>query len=465
MKKIGFVSLGCPKNLVDSEVMMGLLAGEGYEITPRAEEAEVLVVNTCSFIESAQQESVDAILEMAELKKSGRARRLIVAGCLVERYRSEIQRDIPEIDALVGTNELPDILRAVNPESKTLQPAPAMMLPTAGRALTVLPAALPEPVTAPYLYDELTPRLRATAGHTAYIKIAEGCDHPCAFCVIPHYRGKFRSRRPESVLAEARRLAAEGVREIVLIGQDTTCYGEDLGLRDGLAGLLAQLAGIEELAWIRTLYFYPNKVTTRLLETIAAHPRLCKYIDMPLQHASPAVLKRMRRGGTGEHFLRLLEKIRSLIPGVALRTTFITGFPGETAAEFAELCDFVAAAEFDWMGVFGYSDEATSQAHQLADKVDEKTVAARRDRLMRMQKKISRRRRRAEVGRRVPVLVEGPSREADYLWEGRLEGQAPEIDGKIWLSEFPGDQAPRPGQIVTAEIIAAHDYDLVARVL
>src|SRR5499425_532654 len=317
MTKVGFVSLGCPKNLVDSEVMMGVLSREGYELTPRADEAEILVVNTCSFIEPAQKESIDTILEMAEHKKFGSAKKLIVAGCLVERYRHEILEQVPEVDAVVGTGEVERILEAVRGDLK------------------VLPA---EPPT--FLYHDLTPRVVTTPKHQAYIKIAEGCDHPCSFCIIPQLRGKFRSRRFESVMREAENLAASGTREITLIGQDTTSYGEDLGLRDGLAQLLEGLASVEELLWVRFLYAYPNRVTQKLLDTLAAHSRLAKYLDMPLQHASRNVLARMKRGSHGAAFLKLLERIRNTIPSVTLRTSFIVGFPGETEEDFDELCDF-----------------------------------------------------------------------------------------------------------------------------
>ena len=359
MPKVGFLSLGCPKNLVDSEVMMGILARHGYELTPRADEADVLVVNTCSFIAPAQQESVDTILEMAEHKKFGRAQQLVVAGCLVERYREQILEQIPEVDAVIGTGEVERILEAVEGD------------------LRVLPAEAPA-----FLYHDATPRVLSTPRHAAYIKIAEGCDHPCAFCIIPQLRGKFRSRRFESVVREAENLAAAGVREVTLIGQDTTSYGEDLDLRDGLAELLARLAGVEGLAWVRFLYAYPNRVTQRLLDTLAEHPRLAKYMDMPLQHASRNVLARMKRGSNGEAFLRLIERIRTTIPGVMLRTSFIVGFPGETEADFRELSDFVRAAEFDWMGVFAYSDVDNAASYALEKKVDAETIAERRDHLM-----------------------------------------------------------------------------------
>ena len=347
--KVGFVSLGCPKNLVDSEVMMGMLAQAGAELTPDAEDADVIVVNTCSFIGTAQQESVDTILEMARHKTGGKAKKLVVAGCLVERFRDEIHKNIPEVDAVVGTGELEKILAAAGVAESPRAPGPFNILTSRpegdhrraqGRfardswdgAVSDLPN---------YLYDDHTPRILATPGYTAYIKIAEGCDHPCSFCIIPQLRGQFRSRRFESVIAEAERLAQSGVREITLIGQDTTCYGEDLGLKDGLALLLEKLAGIEGLRWIRFLYAYPNKITGRLLDTIAAHDNICSYIDVPLQHASASVLKRMKRGGGAELFLRSIEKMRRVIPGVTLRTSFIVGFPGETEKEFEELCSFV----------------------------------------------------------------------------------------------------------------------------
>jgi ribosomal protein S12 methylthiotransferase len=441
--KVGFVSLGCPKNLVDTEVMMGQLAAHGHQLTSAPSEADVIVVNTCSFIDPAKQESVDTVLEMAEYKKTGRASKLIVAGCLVERYRDEIQRNIPEVDAVLGTNELERIVALCTGEV----------------------AAAPNPLE-PYLYHDLTPRVLATPRHYAYIKIAEGCDHPCSFCVIPQFRGKFRSRRFESVVSEAARLFGQGVREINLIGQDTTSYGEDLGLKDGLALLLERLAAIETDGdkWIRFLYCYPNRITQKLLDTIAAHPALVKYIDMPLQHASAPVLKRMKRGGSGEVFLRLLERIRRTIPGVAIRTSMIVGFPGETQADFEQLCQFVEAARFDRLGVFTYSDEETSGSYALDGKVDKRTMYHRRRRLMSIQRKVSRRSNRALIGREMPVLVEGPSKESDLLWEARLPGQAPEIDGVCYISD-PGEIAPAPGEFRRMRITEAHDYDLVGELV
>jgi len=448
MPKVGFVSLGCPKNLVDSEVMMGVLARGGYEITARAADADVLVVNTCSFIEPAQKESVDSILEMAEYKKFGKAQKLIVAGCMVERFRNDIREQIPEVDAVIGTGEIEKILEVCDGQLRPDDPH-AADLPT-------------------YLYHDLTPRILATPKHTAYIKINEGCDHPCTFCVIPQLRGKFRSRRFESVIREAENLAAAGVREISLIGQDTTYYGEDLGIRDGLATLLGRLAQVKDLNWVRFLYCYPNRITPKLLDTIAAHKRLVKYLDVPLQHASRNVLARMKRGANGHAFLKMLEKARKAIPGVSIRTSFIVGFPGETEKDFEELCDFVRAAEFDWLGVFSYSDEDTSKSFALDGKVDAKTIARRRNSLMAIQKKISTRKLKTRVGETPQVMLEGPSKDTDLIWEARLEGMAPEIDGKVYVTEFAGvndaAELPAPGTLATIEITEAKAYDLIGRV-
>lgn len=436
--KVGFVSLGCPKNLVDTEVMMGQLNARGHALTASPEDADAIVVNTCSFIDPAKQESVDTILEMAEFKKSGRARRLIVAGCLVERFRDQIQQQIPEVDAVLGTNELDDIVALCEGGEHHANPFE------------------------PYLYHEATPRLLATPRHYAYIKINEGCDHPCTFCVIPHFRGKFRSRRFESVVVEAQRLFSLGVREINLIGQDTTAFGEDLGIKDGLATLLERLAGIEtdEAKWIRFLYCYPNRITRRLLDTIAAHDSLVKYIDMPLQHASASVLKRMKRGSNGDIFLKLLDKIRKAIPGVAIRTSMIVGFPGETDQDFDELCRFVEAARFDRLGVFSYSDEETSQSYHLDGKVSPREIYNRRRRLMAVQRRISKKLNRGWVGREVPVLIEGPSPDSELVWQARTAAQAPDIDGACYLEDV-GERPPVAGEIRMMRVTRAHDYDLV----
>lgn len=473
-QKISFVSLGCPKNLVDSEVMMGLLAQAGAELSPRAEDADVIVVNTCSFIESAQQESVNTILEMVEHKTSGRAKKVVVTGCLVERFRDEIRKRIPEVDAVVGTGELQNILAAtgVAPTSAS-NSSPFVVLHSRaegdaraaqGRfsrgqwdgAIADLPN---------YLYDDETPRILATPKSTAYIKIAEGCDHPCTFCIIPQLRGQFRSRRFESVVAEAERLAQIGVREITLIGQDTTCYGEDFGLKDGLALLLEKLAQIEDLRWIRFLYAYPNKITGKLLETIGAHEKICSYMDVPLQHASASVLKRMKRGGGAEVFLRSISKMRVAIPGLTLRTSFIVGFPGETEQEFEELCDFVRQAQFDWLGTFSYSDQDGADAFALDKKLSPREIERRRKHLMGIQRQISKKKKKALVGQEFDLLLEGISEETDLLMEGRTPMHAPEIDGKVFVNDFPAETEPQPGQFYRCQIMEAHDYDLVARIL
>jgi ribosomal protein S12 methylthiotransferase len=554
--KVGFVSLGCPKNLVDSEVMMGLLHHNGAELTARAEDAEIIVINTCSFIDSAKQESVNTILEMVQHKREhgGKASRIVVAGCLVERYRDEIRAQIPEVDAVVGTGELEAILEAAGIEQTRKAASPFQILPQdfgqtsidahtqhdlellanipvnettvaleshqnitqqqmvhraasavnqhsrpqtaehiapqlsiaqslaetgtttsrpegdareqAGRfsreSWDGATAALPS-----YLYSDETPRILATPRASAYIKIAEGCDHPCSFCIIPQLRGKFRSRRMGSIIAEAQNLIAQGVREITLIGQDTTCYGEDLGLKEGLAQLLDALAVLPGLKWLRFLYTYPNKVTTRLLETMAKHETIAKYLDVPLQHASASVLKTMKRGGNAQIFLDLIAKARQIVPGIVLRTSFIVGFPGESEPDYKELEAFVKAARIDWLGVFTYSDEEGAKAFDLPDesKVPARTIQSRRSRLMRLQQKISTAEKARWVGRIVDVLVEGPSEETDLLWEGRTSLHAPEIDGKVFLNDFgPHDQLV-PGTFYRAEITESHDYDVVARIL
>ena len=546
--RIGFVSLGCPKNLVDSEVMMGMVHHAGAELTPDAADADIIVVNTCSFIDSAKQESVNTILEMAAHKATlgsdGRPKRLIVTGCLVERYRDEIRKNIPEVDAVLGTGELDGILLAAG---LTPRPVPNtspfnILTSAAGESVAKAPvhthahlelggaAAIevevaegklsaatltestlierassavrkhsqmnvPEQTSRPegdlreqqgrfsrdawdgataalpsYLYSDETPRILTTPRASAYIKIAEGCDHPCGFCIIPQLRGKFRSRRISSILNEAENLMRQGVREITLIGQDTTCFGEDLGLRDGLATLLEALAslhveGVGQIKWLRFLYAYPNKVTTRLLETMAAHDNIAKYLDVPLQHASPTVLKRMKRGGSGAIFLKMIDKARAIVPGIAIRTAFIVGFPGETDAEFEELESFIQAAKMDWLGVFSYSDEEGAAAFDLGEKVPKRTIEARRRRLMRTQLKISAKARAAQIGREVEVLIEGPSEETDLLWQGRTMQQAPEIDGHVLINDFGSHDSLVPGTFYRAEITEAHDYDVVAKIL
>ena len=477
---------------------MGLLDRAGARLTARPEEADILVVNTCSFIDTAKQESVDTILEMARHKTEGRASRLIVAGCLVERYRDEIRKNIPEVDAVVGTGELEAILEAAGIARPPLAaPSPFNILngnavsdtragreSQAGTHKSETSGFRPEGdlreqqgrfrrdawqgaahMLPTYLYDEATPRLISTGRTSAYIKIAEGCDHPCTFCVIPNLRGKFRSRRFESVVAEAEQLVARGVREITLIGQDTTCYGEDLGLKDGLATLLDRLARIEGLRWLRFLYAYPNRITGRLLETIARHDNICKYLDVPLQHASPEVLKRMKRGAGAEIFLKTLDKVRSAVPGIALRTSFIVGFPGETAEDLTVLEDFVKEAKFDWLGVFSYSDEEGSGAYSFGEKVPRRTIESRKRRLMKLQQRISKQAKQQWVGRELVILAEGESEETPLLWEGRTQFHAPEIDGKVYINDFGELETLEAGRFYRAEITEAHEYDVVARVV
>ena len=492
---------------------MGLLDRAGARLTARPEEADILVVNTCSFIDTAKQESVDTILEMARHKTEGRARKLIVAGCLVERYRDEIQKNIPEVDAVVGTGELESILSAAGiAPAADAATSPFNILTTAhaetragkesmaGTHKTSLPArdgagteivhSQEGPKGRPegdhrerqgrfkrdewngashslptYLYDETTPRLLSTPRASAYIKIAEGCDHPCSFCVIPNLRGKFRSRRFESVVTEAEQLVARGVREITLIGQDTTCYGEDLGLRDGLATLLDRLAQIDGLRWLRFLYAYPNRITGRLLETIARHDNICKYLDLPLQHASPDVLKRMKRGAGADIFLKTLDKVRAAVPGIALRTSFIVGFPGESLRDVLVLEEFIKEAKFDWLGVFNYSDEEGSGAFSLDAKVPKRSIESRRKRLMHLQQAISRKAKQDWIGREVTLLAEGESAETPLLWEGRTEFHAPEIDGKVFINDCGPLETLEAGRFYRAEITEAHDYDVVARIV
>ncbi len=449
MKKVGFISLGCPKNLVDSEVMMGRLKQEGYEITSDAAEAETLVVNTCGFIDAAKKESIDAILEAARLKSEGKCQRLVVAGCLVERYRDELRAEMPEVDAFIGTSQLNDITTVADSRVNT-------------RSLPVLPLGNQ---TATYLYDESTPRVLATPGHFAYVKIAEGCDRPCAFCFIPQMRGHFRSRRFGSVVAEAKQLAEQGVKELILVAQDSSRYGEDLGERDALAHLMRELCRLEGVEWVRVMYTYPTHISDAFLDVLATEPKAVKYLDMPLQHASQNVLKLMKRGGNRESLERLIARVRERVPGIAVRTTFIAGFPGETEEDFEELLAFVKNVEFDRVGVFTYSDEEGTPAYELPGKVDPKVARKRRDRLMRAQSRISLRRNRARVGETLRVLFEGPSEETDLLWQGRAETQAPEIDGCVLINDAPDGLAPEPGQFFNVEITEAQEYDLVGRIV
>jgi ribosomal protein S12 methylthiotransferase len=489
--KIGLLSLGCPKNLVDSEVMLGLAQAAGHTLTPDAAGADVLIVNTCAFIGSAKRESIDAILEMAQQKAAGACRRLIVTGCLAERYRAELAAEIPEIDVVLGTGEVPDIVGAIDGTGHAgLGLARGRSAVAAGDAARGAPVTLfrrdagrAVAHTAPlarvaarhrtaaagrelptYLYDAETPRTLATPGHYAYVKVAEGCDYNCSFCIIPVLRGQYRSRPAASVVQEARQLAGRGVRELLLVSQDTTFYGVDRQERGALAGLLRTLDTIDGLTWIRLLYLYPTTISDDMLDAMAGSARVCKYIDLPLQHAADPVLRRMRRPGSRAGYERLLQRIRDRIPGVAVRTTFIVGFPGETDAEFADLCDFVREVGFDHVGVFTYSHEEGTAAYGLADDVPPGEKARRRRHLMTMQRRLVRRRHGALTGRRVRVLVDGPSPEHDLVIQGRLESQAPDIDPVVYLTDCDR-AAMNAGDLVDAVVIGARDYDLIARPL
>lgn len=463
--KIGFVSLGCPKNLVDSEVMLGMAEKEGHEITADASQADVLVVNTCAFIDRAKQESIDTILEMAELKKQAAGRKLIVTGCMAERYREELKKEIPEIDAVLGTGEVEAFVGAVSGP-----PAPGTLAPGTGPSGTVAPVTFyaKPPVFGvdlpTYIYDADTPRKRVTPGHYAYIKIAEGCDYKCAFCIIPKMRGHYRSRPVDSIVDEARRLAAQGIKELLLISQDTTFYGIDRGERGALATLLDALNTVDGIEWIRLLYLYPTTITDQVIDAMARNDKVVKYIDLPLQHASDAVLKRMKRPGTRQSYVRLLNNIRARIPNVVLRTTFIVGFPGETAEDFAELEGFVDEIGFDHLGVFTYSHEEGTSAFDLDDDVPEATKLERQERLMARQRDIVSSRQQSRLGETVRILVDGPSPEHELVLQGRLAGQAPEIDPVVYLTDCDPSTLPQ-GSFVDAEIVGAEEYDLVVRPL
>ena len=427
---------------------MGHLQQNGYQITPDAADAETVVVNTCGFIDSAKKESIDAILEAARLKTEGGAKRLIVAGCLVERYRDELKSEMPEVDAFIGTNQINDILTVADPSTNTRN----------------LPVVQLGNQSATYLYDDSTPRVLATPSYYAFVKIAEGCDRPCAFCFIPQMRGHFRSRRFGSIVAEAHQLAEEGVKEIILVAQDSSRYGEDLGKPDALARLLRELARVDGIEWVRVMYTYPTHISDAFLDVIAEEPRAVKYLDMPLQHASQNVLKLMKRGGNRQSLERLIERVRKRVPGIAVRTTFITGFPGETEADFEELMSFIKNVEFDRVGVFTYSDEEGTPAFELSNKVPARVAARRRTALMKQQARISRRRNKQRVGDVVRVLFEGESKESELLWQGRMETQAPDIDGCVLINDVPDGVLPEPGDFVNVEITEAHEYDLIGRI-
>ena len=437
--RVGFVSLGCPKNLVDGEVMLGELRRAGYQVVANPEDAETIVVNTCAFIESAKQESIDAILEMARFKEQGSAKRLVVTGCLSQRYDGDLRKEIPEIDATLGTNQVAGIVAAVRGGETRVDSD--------------------EPPS--WIYDHASPRLLSTPPYLAYVKISEGCDYTCSFCIIPTLRGLHRSRGADDIEREVRSLAEAGVREVVLVAQDSTRYGRDLGQRDGLALLLRRLGRIDGIHWIRVMYAYPATVTDPILDAIAEVDRVVKYIDIPLQHASEAVLKRMRRPTGRGQLLGLVERMRARVPGVALRSTFIVGFPGETDEDFDELVSFIEDADFDRVGVFKYSDEEGTHSFDLSERVIPKVKEARRRRLMSVQRRLSLRRNRGLIGQRREVLIEGTHPDSDLLLQGRLASQAPDIDGSVIVA----DGTARPGDFVSCEITEAHAYDLVGHLV
>ena len=437
---VGMIGLGCAKNLVDGEVMLGHLQKSGVRITSEATAADVVVVNTCGFIVDAKRESIEAILEVAEAKKRGTVQRLVVAGCMVQAYADELRREVPEIDAFVGLDQLDGIVEAVRGEMDGL---------------------LPDQRGAVRLYDHSQPRLLSTGGF-AYLKVAEGCDNPCTFCHIPAMRGRYRSRRMGDLVAEARRLDAAGVKELILIAQDTTRYGEDLGLgRSGLRTLVEAILEETRIPWVRFLYAYPSTLDESLFDLMAGEERFLSYLDIPLQHASRPVLKRMKRGGDARSYAAMIERARARVPDLAVRTTFIVGFPGEGEAEYRELEHFVRDLGFDHLGVFTYSWQEENPGADLGDPVAEDIKSERMARLMEVQQPISLDRNRALVGKTLPALVEGPLQEMELLTAGRLARQAPEIDGRLLIND--GEAAA--GSLVEVEVTEAHPYDVVGRVV
>ncbi len=443
MERVHLVSLGCPKNRVDSEVMVGKLRSGPFELVDSPEAADVIVVNTCSFIRPATEESIETVLEMAEFKKAGTCKKLVVTGCMVQRYGASLETEFPEVDHFLGTGEYHRIDEVLNAREGA-----------AARSYVDTPL---------YIHDELSPRIHSWSAHSAYLKLSEGCDHRCAFCIIPQLRGKMRSRTVASLVTEARHLAEQGVVELNLVAQDSTAYGRDLGDGSDLGTLLRALGRVDGLRWIRLHYVYPLGVPEGALRAIAEEEKVVKYLDMPLQHASGRMLKAMRRGVSRDGQEKILHRVRSLVPGIVVRTTFIVGFPGETDADFAELLDFVKAERFDRVGVFTYCQEDGTPAATLPDQVDESIKVSRQKALMQAQARISREKNRALVGREAVVLVDGPSKESELLFVGRLPTQAPDVDGQVYLNEAPEDI--RAGQFRTVRISRATAHDLVADVL
>lgn len=442
--KVGLANLGCSKNQVDAEVMLGFLAKEGFTFTPDQREAEVIIVNTCGFIEASREESIDTLLELAQMKEEGHCRLLIAAGCLTQRYGKEMVREMPEIDAVVGTGDLPrigeiclDLIQKKGVAKREWLSPPQ------------------------YLYDELTPRIRFGQKHWAYVKVSEGCNKQCSFCSIPIMRGRLKSRSLDSIVQEVQQLAGAGVREINLIAQDMTSYGEDLRERGALAKLLRVLGKMEGIEWFRLFYTYPTTLTDEILEILASEPKFCNYVDLPLQHIDDDILKKMNRYGDGALIRKLIERIRFIIPNVVLRSTFVVGFPGETEEQFQRLVDFVEETQFDRLGVFSFSKEEGTPSFSLPNQLPESVKKRRQSKLLRLQSKISHQKNKRLIGTRHRVMVDGLSPETDLLLQARLEGQAPEIDGVVYIN----DGIASAGEFAEVEITEAHPYDLVGRVV
>jgi len=437
--KAGIISLGCAKNLVDTEVMLGIMQERGVQITPNPAEADILIINTCAFIASAKEESITTILNFSEYKEEGSCKSLIVAGCLGQRYRQELLDEMPEVNAIIGTGAWHRIMDAIN-------------LTMRGERVILIGDK-------EIIYDAKTPRLRTTPNYTAYVKIAEGCDHRCAFCAIPLIRGKQISRPIEDIVEEVERLARDGVKEINLIAQDTTNYGRDIYGKPRLADLLRELVKVDKIFWIRILYAYPQSFTDELIEVIAAEPKICKYIDLPLQHADDTVLKRMHRPDTRESIEKLLQKIRDRIPGVAIRSTFMVGYPGETDEEFQNLKNFVEAQRLDKVGVFVYSPEEDTPAYEMEGQILEDVAQERYHELMSIQSLISQEINEQLEGKEFDVLIEGRDGEVEEVVEGRSYREAPEVDGQIYIEN---DNCSNPGDIVRVKVLAGFAYDLAA---
>jgi len=444
--KVGLVNLGCPKNQVDSEVMLGVLKQDGFELTSETDGAEVILINTCGFIDAAKQESINAIIEFGAYKKKGACRVLIAAGCLAHRYPTELLSELPELDAVVGTGDFPKIAGICRTLlGKSLRGGKR-------HAWTESPTAL---------YDAATPRISLSPRHWAYLKVSEGCNYRCSFCAIPNFRGDLVSRGVPDILAEARALSDKGVVELNLIAQSLTSFGWDRRDKNGVMGLLKPLVGIPRIRRIRLFYTYPTDLTDEVLDFMAEQPKICNYVDLPLQHISDAILRKMNRKGSGRMIRSLLERVRQKVPGVTLRSTFIVGFPGETPSQFGELVDLVREVRFDRLGVFTYSREDGTSAYPFGDPVSLEVKAERQERLLAIQSGIIRKKHASMIGTVQDVLVDGASRETDLLLEGRTEGQAPEIDGVIYIN----DGVASPGDFVKVEITQAGEHDLVGHIV